>query len=79
MAEDASAARIQRQKRMPDLVFLDIWMPGEDGVTLLKDWKEKEGLEFPVVMMSGHGTVETAVEATRIGAYDFIEKPLSLA
>jgi DNA-binding NtrC family response regulator len=79
LAEDAITAREQRQKRIPDLVFLDIWMPGEDGVTLLKDWKEKECLDFPVVMMSGHGTVETAVEATRCGAYDFIEKPLSLA
>lgn len=79
LAEDAKTAREKRQQHSPDLVLLDIWMPGEDGVTLLKDWKENEGLDFPVVMMSGHGTVETAVEATRLGAYDFIEKPLSLA
>lgn len=79
VAESAAEARSRREARVPDLVFLDIWMPGEDGVSLLKDWKEAEGLSFPVVMMSGHGTVETAVEATRLGAFDFIEKPLSLA
>ncbi len=79
VAASAAEAREMRQARTPDLVLLDIWMPGEDGVTLLKDWKEKEGLPFPVVMMSGHGTVETAVEATRLGAFDFVEKPLSLA
>ncbi len=79
VAESAQEARARREARTPDLVFLDIWMPGEDGVSLLRDWKEREGLPFPVVMMSGHGTVETAVEATRLGAFDFIEKPLSLA
>ena len=79
VAESAAEARKRRELKAPDLVFLDIWMPGEDGVSLLKDWKETEGLSFPVVMMSGHGTVETAVEATRLGAFDFIEKPLSLA
>ncbi len=79
LAENAEQARAQRQERTPDLVLLDIWMPGEDGVSLLKEWKEQESLDFPVVMMSGHGTVETAVEATRLGAFDFIEKPLSLA
>ncbi|MGF1546401.1 MAG: sigma-54-dependent transcriptional regulator [Thiotrichales bacterium] len=79
VAESAAGARARREERTPDLVFLDIWMPGEDGVSLLRDWKEREGLPFPVVMMSGHGTVETAVEATRLGAFDFIEKPLSLA
>lgn len=79
VAESAAEAREVRQKRMPDLVFLDIWMPGEDGVSLLKSWKEQDQLSFPVVMMSGHGTVETAVEATRLGAFDFIEKPLSMA
>lgn len=79
LAENAEQAREQRKERTPDLVLLDIWMPGEDGVSLLKDWSERDRLDFPVVMMSGHGTVETAVEATRLGAFDFIEKPLSLA
>ncbi len=79
LAENAQQAREARQERRPDLVLLDIWMPGEDGVSLLKEWKEQDTLDFPVVMMSGHGTVETAVEATRLGAFDFIEKPLSLA
>ncbi len=79
LAENAQQAREQRQEKKPDLVLLDIWMPGEDGVSLLKEWKEQDTLDFPVVMMSGHGTVETAVEATRLGAFDFIEKPLSLA
>lgn len=78
-AEDARVAQIRKQERQPDLVLLDIWMPETDGITLLKEWKEKQELVMPVVMMSGHGTVETAVEATRLGAYDFIEKPLSLA
>lgn len=79
VAESAGEARKLREEISPDLVFLDIWMPGEDGVSLLKEWKETQGLSFPVIMMSGHGTVETAVEATRLGAFDFIEKPLSLA
>ena len=79
VAEDAEQAKKLHKQRRPDLVLLDIWMPGEDGISLLKGWKEKENLSFPVIMMSGHGTIETAVEATRLGAYDFIEKPLSLA
>lgn len=78
VAEDGRAARQARWTQRPDLILLDIWMPDVDGVTLLKEWTQ-EGLDCPVVMMSGHGTVETAVEATRLGAYDFIEKPLSLA
>ena len=78
-AEDAEKARLIRETFRPDLVLLDIWMPGTDGIALLKEWKEKNQLNIPVIMMSGHGTVETAVEATRVGAYDFIEKPLSLA
>ncbi len=78
-AENASAARQARRSRRPDLILLDIWMPDVDGITLLKEWTEEEPLTTPVIMMSGHGTVETAVEATRLGAYDFIEKPLSLA
>jgi DNA-binding NtrC family response regulator len=79
VAENAQQAREQRRLRKPDLILLDIWMPGTDGITLLKEWQEGDGLPCPVIMMSGHGTVETAVEATRLGAYDFIEKPISLA
>ncbi|MEX2479862.1 MAG: sigma-54 dependent transcriptional regulator [Gammaproteobacteria bacterium] len=78
-AENATQARECRRQRRPDLVLLDIWMPDTDGITLLKEWAEDNGLDSPVIMMSGHGTVETAVEATRLGAYDFIEKPLSIA
>lgn len=78
VAENASAARKLRAERIPDLILLDIWMPDEDGITLLKDWLQDNQL-CPVIMMSGHATVETAVEATRLGAYDFLEKPLSLA
>lgn len=79
LAEGAEAARRARRSRRPDLTLLDIWMPDTDGITLLKEWSEDEGPGTPVIMMSGHGTVETAVEATRLGAYDFIEKPLSMA
>ncbi len=79
VAEDARAAREARRARRPDLVLLDIWMPDMDGISLLKEWSENSGQGTPVVMMSGHGTVETAVEATRLGAYDFVEKPLSIA
>ncbi len=80
-AENGEEARRLRRNRRPDLVLLDIWMPGIDGISLLKEWSEEEEgrLSTPVIMISGHGTVETAVEATRLGAYDFIEKPLSLA
>lgn len=79
VAGDAESARQRVGDATPDLVLLDIWMPDEDGITLLKEWKEERQASFPVIMMSGHGSVETAVEATRLGAYDFIEKPLSLA
>lgn len=79
VAEDAARARVLRKSFAPDLVLLDIWMPGTDGIALLKEWKGNQSLDIPVIMMSGHGTVETAVEATKVGAYDFIEKPLSLA
>ncbi len=79
VAEDAAAARRACAREEPDLVFLDIWMPGTDGITLLREWSEKQTLRCPVVMLSGHGTVETAVEATRLGAFDFVEKPLSIA
>lgn len=79
VAADAAGARRARRGQRPDLVLLDIWMPDLDGISLLKEWREGGGLPGPVIMMSGHGTVETAVEATRLGAYDFIEKPISLA
>jgi DNA-binding NtrC family response regulator len=79
VAEHARAANEIRRKLPPDLVLLDIWMPEVDGVTLLKQWKSSGKDRCPVVMMSGHGTVETAVEATRFGAVDFVEKPLSMA
>lgn len=78
-AEDAAHAREARRNHKPDLILLDIWMPDVDGITLLKEWLAEEPLSQPVIIMSGHGTVETAVEATRLGAYDYIEKPLSLA
>jgi len=76
-AADADGARAARRNRSYDLTLLDIWMPGTDGITLLKEWADSGRLD-PVIMMSGHGTVDTAVEATRLGALDFIEKPLSL-
>lgn len=79
VAENGEQARSLKEEIVPDLILLDIWMPDIDGISLLKEWKENNRLTMPVVMMSGHGTVETAVEATRLGAYDFIEKPLSLA
>jgi two-component system, NtrC family, nitrogen regulation response regulator NtrX len=79
VAADAAEARVRRAQHDPDLVLLDIWMPDTDGITLLREWAQTNGATCPVVMMSGHGTVETAVEATRLGAFDFVEKPLSLA
>ncbi len=79
LAESGEAARAALRERRPDLILLDIWMPDIDGISLLKEWSEGDGLPCPVIIMSGHGTVETAVEATRLGAYDFLEKPLSLA
>src|SRR5262250_3284574 len=78
LAESAGDARRQREHQRPDLVLLDIWMPDTDGITLLKEWAASGQLTMPVVMMSGHGTIETAVEATRIGALDFLEKPIAL-
>ena len=79
LAEDAAAARAARTAQALDAVLLDIWMPGTDGISLLREWAGSGALDIPVVMMSGHGTVETAVEATRLGAVDYVEKPLSLA
>jgi DNA-binding NtrC family response regulator len=79
VAANAVQARASRARQTPDLVLLDIWMPDVDGITLLREWSTANAEGCPVVMMSGHGTVETAVEATRLGAFDFVEKPLSLA
>ncbi|HET6655643.1 MAG TPA: sigma-54 dependent transcriptional regulator [Gammaproteobacteria bacterium] len=79
VAANAAEARSARQAHSPDLVLLDIWMPDTDGITLLREWAETGDLDAPVVMLSGHGTVDTAMEATRLGAADFLEKPLSLA
>ncbi|MFO7303919.1 MAG: sigma-54 dependent transcriptional regulator [Gammaproteobacteria bacterium] len=80
VAASAAEARAICAEHAPDLVLLDIWMPDADGITLLREWAEPTGTTpCPIVMMSGHGTVETAVEATRLGAFDFVEKPLSLA
>ena len=78
VAENAIQAREFRNRQTPDLVLLDIWMPETDGITLLKEWVAEGLLTMPVIMMSGHGTIETAVEATRIGAVDFLEKPVAL-
>ncbi|MDX1668472.1 MAG: response regulator [Limnobacter sp.] len=78
VAENANEARALRESAKPDLVLLDIWMPDTDGVTLLKEWAVRGQLTMPVIMMSGHATIDTAVEATRIGALDFLEKPIAL-
>lgn len=77
-AESAIQARTIREQMRPDLVLLDIWMPDTDGITLLKEWSKTGQLTMPVVMMSGHATIDTAVEATRIGAMNFLEKPIAL-
>ena len=79
VAGNAAEARAACASQPPDLVLLDIWMPDTDGISLLREWQQTLGAALPVVMMSGHGTVETAVEATRLGALDYVEKPLSLA
>jgi DNA-binding NtrC family response regulator len=78
-AANAAEARAACARHAPDLVLLDIWMPDTDGISLLREWQQTQAMTAPVVMMSGHGTVETAVEATRLGAIDYVEKPLSLA
>ena len=79
VAKDGESARLVYTQQKPDLVLLDIWMPDIDGISLLKEWASSGNLESQVVIMSGHGTLETAVEATRLGAFDFVQKPLSLA
>ncbi|TXL16603.1 transcriptional regulator [Methylococcaceae bacterium HT3] len=79
VAGNADQAKQMQQRHQPDLILLDIWMPDTDGITLLKEWGEDSSFAAPVIMMSGHGTIETAVEATKLGAYEFLEKPLSLA
>ena len=77
-ASSAEEARKEAKNKKPDLVFLDIWMPEEDGISLLKDWTSQTENSFPVIMISGHATIETAIEATKLGAIDFIEKPVSI-
>lgn len=78
LAENAADARASRERFRPDLVLLDIWMPDVDGITLLKEWAASSLLTMPVIMMSGHGTIDTAVEATKFGAMAFLEKPITL-
>ncbi len=78
LAENAAQARAARERFKPDLVLLDIWMPDVDGITLLKEWSGSAMLTMPVIMMSGHGTIDTAVEATKFGATAFLEKPITL-
>ncbi|MEY4430000.1 MAG: hypothetical protein RLZZ182_2689 [Pseudomonadota bacterium] len=78
LAENAAQARTLRERQRPDLVLLDIWMPDVDGITLLKEWGTGAQLNMPVIMMSGHGTIDTAVEATKYGAMAFLEKPITL-
>jgi len=78
VAENAAQARAARLRERPDLVLLDIWMPDTDGVTLLKEWSSAGALTMPVIMMSGHATIDTAVEATKIGALAFLEKPITM-
>ena len=78
LAENATQARAARNENQYDLVLLDIWMPDTDGVSLLKEWSMSGALTMPVIMMSGHATIDTAVEATRIGAFSFLEKPITM-
>ncbi|WP_088284664.1 response regulator [Ideonella sp. A 288] len=78
LAENAAEARAVRERLRPDLVLLDIWMPDVDGITLLKEWGAASMLNMPIIMMSGHGTIDTAVEATKYGATAFLEKPITL-
>jgi DNA-binding NtrC family response regulator len=78
LAENAAQARAARERLRPDLVLLDIWMPDVDGISLLKEWGANGLLNMPVIMMSGHGTIDTAVEAAKFGATAFLEKPITL-
>jgi len=78
LAKNASVAIKYKKKQKIDLILLDIWMPDIDGISLLKSWAKNKEINCPVLMMSGHGTIDTAIEATKIGATDFLEKPISL-
>lgn len=78
LAENAAAARLLLEQMKPDAILLDIWMPDTDGITLLKEWQKNQQLTMPVIMMSGHGSIDTAVESTKIGAYAYLEKPIAL-
>ena len=78
LAENAELARVIKDQENIELILLDIWMPDCDGISLLKEWAKDNKINCPVLMMSGHGTIDTAIEATKIGAYDFLEKPISL-
>ncbi|NND65865.1 MAG: response regulator [Gammaproteobacteria bacterium] len=76
----ANGIEAQNAKRQgnPDLILLDIWLPDTDGISLLRQWSTEPGKLPPVIVMSGHGTIDTAVEATRLGAFEFLEKPIAL-
>ena len=78
LAANALEAKKIKLSQTIDLILLDIWMPDIDGLSLLKEWVSKNEINCPVIMMSGHGTIDTAIEATKIGATNFLEKPISL-
>ena len=79
LSDEGYGVLLAAMTQHPDLVLLDIWMPDNDGVSLLKEWNATGQLNVPVIMMSGHATLDTAVEATKFGAVDFLEKPIALS